>query len=180
MIVDVHYHFIHRLPTDRDLRGIAELFSELADRWAGIRKSLDEVMSIYRDYGDDVECDKLVKRMEESGIDITVINLIDNIDEGLDNEQIMRINECCSKAAAKHPGRIIALAGTDPRRADAPALFRKCIEEFDRSIHSVLPDKSQNCMVIIRCFNCGHLNEEGWKFCKSCGSPLRNLPEVDD
>ena len=129
MIIDVHYHFV-RLPTDEGMaRNMLEGLLVGAER-LGMKKPLDEVMPLYRDYMDDSECDKLVKRMDASGINVTVINVVDNINFGLDNERIMRINRYCSKAAAKHPGRIIALAGIDPRRPDAPALFRQCIEEF--------------------------------------------------
>ena len=130
MIVDVHYHFM-LWPADEDIaRTMVEGLLLLGER-AGIKKSVDEVIPILKDYMDDIECNKLVKRMDESGIDVTVINVVDNVDVGLDNERIMRINEDCAKAAAKHPGRIIALAGIDPRRPDAPALFRRCIEEFN-------------------------------------------------
>ena len=97
---------------------------------AGIKKSIEEVLSRYKDYMDDVECDKLVKRMDGNGIDVTAVCIVDNVDAGLDNERIMRINGYCAKAAARHPGRIISLAGIDPRRPDAPALLRQCIEEF--------------------------------------------------
>jgi hypothetical protein len=98
---------------------------------AGVKKSVDEVMPLFRDYMDDIECDKLIKRMDDSGIDATVVNVVDNVNFGFDNERIMRINGYCSRAAAKHPGRIIPLAGIDPRRPDAPALFRRCIEELN-------------------------------------------------
>jgi len=98
---------------------------------AGVKKSLDEAMPVLRDHMDDVECDKLVKRMDDSGVDVTVINVVDNVDFGFDNERTIRINGHCSRAAAKQPGRIIPLAGIDPRRPDAPALFRRCIEEFN-------------------------------------------------
>jgi len=129
VIIDVHYHFV-RLPADEGMaRNMLEGLLSGAER-LGMKKSLDEVMPLYRDYMDDTQCDKLVKRMDASGINITVINVVDNIDFGLDNERVMHINRYCSKAAAKHPGRIIALAGIDPRRPDAPALFRQCIEEF--------------------------------------------------
>jgi hypothetical protein len=97
---------------------------------AGIKKSVDEAMPLYRDYINDPDGDKLVKRMDESGIDVTVLNIVDNIDFGFDNERILRINQYCAQAAAKHPERLIALAGIDPRRAEAPALFRQCITEF--------------------------------------------------
>ncbi len=129
MIIDVHYHFIG-LADEKIIRDRAAGWLVVAER-AGVKKSLDEVMPVYRDYIDDLECDKLVRRMDGNGIDITVINVVDNIGRGFDNEFIIHLNENCSKAAAKHPGRIIPLAGIDPRRPDAPALFRKCIEEFN-------------------------------------------------
>lgn len=129
MIIDGHYHFI-RLPADeKSAESMAAWW--LLEAEAGIKKSLDEVMPFYQNYMNDPELDKLVKRMDENGIDVTVVNVVDNINFGLDNERIMRINERCSQAAAKHPGRIIALAGIDPRRPDAPALFRKCLREFN-------------------------------------------------
>ena len=61
MIVDAHYHSV-RLPADDNIaRTMMEgLFAD-AER-AGIKKSVDEVMPVLRDYMDDVECDKLVKR----------------------------------------------------------------------------------------------------------------------
>jgi len=129
LIIDVHYHFV-RLPADEGMAN--NMLEELlvSTERLGMKKSLDEVMPLYRDYMDDTQCDKLIKRMDASGVNITVINVVDNINFGLDNERTMHINRYCSKAAAKHPGRIIALAGIDPRRPDAPALFRECIEEF--------------------------------------------------
>ena len=129
MIIDVHYHFM-RLPPDENIaRTMTEVLLRDGER-AGVKKSVDEVLPIYRDLMDDVECDKLVKRMDENGIDVTAVIIVDNVDFGLDNERVMRINEYCAKAATKHPGRLISMAGIDPRRPEAPALFRRCIEEF--------------------------------------------------
>ena len=130
MIIDVHYHS-GPLPADEN---VAKRFVEwlLADpARLGISKTVDDVMPIYQDYTDDAECDKLIGRMDEAGIDVTVILNVDSVNFGLDNASIMRRNEECSQKAAKHPGRLIALAGIDPRRPDAPALFRQCIEEFN-------------------------------------------------
>lgn len=130
MIIDVHYHLV-RWPADENVaRPMVERLLVDPVR-LGISKTIDEVTPIYRDYMDDVKCDKLVKRMDGSGIDITAICVVDNVDRGLDNKSIMHINEICSEAAANHPRRIIALAGIDPRRPDAPALFRQCVEEFN-------------------------------------------------
>lgn len=129
MIIDVHYHFM-RLPANEDTaRTMIEGLLRDGER-AGIKKSVEETLPIYRDIMDDMECDKLVKRMDENGIDVTAVIIVDNVDFGFDNERIMRINEYCAKAVAKHPGRLISMAGIDPRRPDAPALFRRCIEEF--------------------------------------------------
>ncbi len=130
MIIDAHYHSL-RLPADEErARNFIAGFLLEAER-AGIKKSLDEVMPLYRDIMDDAEGDKLVQRMDKNGIDITIVNVIDNIDFGFDNERVMRINGYCAKLSAKHPARIIALAGIDPRRPVAPALFRRCITELD-------------------------------------------------
>lgn len=130
MIVDIHYHFI-RFPADENVaRNMIEGLLTDGER-AGVKKSVDEVLPIYRDIMDDMAGDKLVKRMDENGIDVTAVIIVDNVNFGFDNERIMRINEYCARAAANHPGRLISLAGIDPRRPDAPALFRRCIEEFN-------------------------------------------------
>ena len=60
------------------------MVKNMVERWlpdgerAGVKKTVDEVIPIYRDYIDDIECDKLIKRMDESGIDITVVDVVDN------------------------------------------------------------------------------------------------------
>ena len=129
MIIDVHYHFM-RLPSDEKLAaGMVSRLLEDAGR-AGSKKSIEEVMPVYQDYMDDIEGDKLVKRMDDNGTDVTAVCVVDNVDAGLNNERIMNVNERCAKAAARHPGRIMALAGIDPRRPDAPALLRQCIEKL--------------------------------------------------
>lgn len=128
LIIDVHYHFM-RLPADETAaRNMASGLLLDAAR-TGFTKPLEEVMPAYRDLMDDIEADKLVRRMDESGIDVTAVCVVDNMDL-LDDERIMRINEYCARAAARHPGRLISLAGVDPRRPEAPALFRRCIEDL--------------------------------------------------
>ncbi len=129
MIVDVHYHFIQLPADEKDARVMVEGLLLDGER-TGVKKSVDEAMPIYRDYMDDGGCDKLVRRMDEDGIDVTAINVVDDINYGFDDEYIMQFNKLCAGAAAKHPGRIISLAGIDPRRHDAPALVRTCIEEL--------------------------------------------------
>ena len=129
MIIDVHYHSMP-LPTDDDTAKSLVSWMLADPERLGISKTVEEVMPIYRDLMDDPGCDKLVMRMDKAGIDITIINVVDNVDFGDDNTTIMHRNEDCAKIAAKHPQRIIALAGVDPRRPEAPALFRKYIQEL--------------------------------------------------
>jgi predicted TIM-barrel fold metal-dependent hydrolase len=102
----------------------------VAKRWTGISKPLKDVMPLYQDYLDDFYCDKLVKRMDDSGIDVTAINVVDDLDKGMSDEQILQINKDCSEAAKQHPRRLLALAGIDPRRKDAPDLIRQCIKDY--------------------------------------------------
>jgi len=119
-----------RLPAgDNIARDIASGWLLDAER-TGVKKSLDEMLPAYRDLMDDPDCDKLVSRMDKNGIDITVICVVDSVDYGANDDRILRVNSVCAGAAAKHPGRLLSLAGIDPRRPEAPALLRRCIEEF--------------------------------------------------
>jgi len=133
MIIDTHYHY-WRLPTDENTaRGIvAGLLEDTARN--GINGNVDEVLPVVRDLMNDPECDKLVRRMDADGIGTTVLLVMDNADiPGFTSDRLLRVNESCARAAAKHSGRLIALAGIDPRRPDAPALFRRCLTDFKMS-----------------------------------------------
>ena len=129
MIVDVHYHYMRLPGNETAARNMASGLLLDAER-SGVKKPLEEALPVYRDLMDDPECDKLVARMDENGIDVTAVCVVDSVDYGMDNERIMRVNGYCARAAAKHAGRLISLAGIDPRRPDAPALFRRTIEEL--------------------------------------------------
>jgi len=119
-----------RLPADDALAQNMALGLLLDAERTGVKRSLEDVLPAYRDMLDDIECDKLVKRMDASGIDVTAICVVDNVDFGADNDRLLRVNELCARAAARHPGRLISLAGVDPRRQEAPALLRRCVEDF--------------------------------------------------
>ena len=133
MIIDTHYHYWHLPADEKAARGIvAGLLEDTARN--GVRGTVDEVLPVLRDLMDDQDCDKLVKRMDRDGIDLTVLLVMDNADiPGFTGDRLLRINENCARAAARHPGRLIALAGVDPRRPDAPALFRRCLTDFRMS-----------------------------------------------
>ncbi len=130
MIIDTHYHY-WRLPQDDGAarRIVAGLLEDCARN--GVYGTVDEVLPQLRDLMNDPDCDKLVARMDRDGIDATVLLVMDNADiPVLTSERVLRMNEACARAAARHPGRLISLAGVDPRRPDAPALFRSCVVDL--------------------------------------------------
>ena len=129
MIIDIHYHYIRMSSGTESSNNTIKGWFELAE-CMGFKGSVDKYIPEVSDMVDDPECDKLVERMERNGIDRTVICYVDNFDNGSANEKIMLSNEICAQAAAKHTDKLIALAGIDPRRPDAPALLRRCLTEF--------------------------------------------------
>lgn len=129
MIIDIHYHYIRMTPNTESSLNVMNHWLEDADR-AGFTGPTDRYIPEVSSLIDDPECDKLVKRMEQNGIDMTAICYVDNYDYGSVNEKIMLSNEMCAKAAGKHPDQLIALAGIDPRRPDAPSLLHRCFTEF--------------------------------------------------
>lgn len=130
MIVDVHYHYFGRFPTDEAIaRRMVQGLLDDGER-AGMKKTVDEILPVFRDMVEDPEGDKLVRRMDEAGIDVTAICVVDNVEMGAADDRILTYNERCAAVAAKHPGRLISLAGIDPRRPEAPSMFRQCITDF--------------------------------------------------
>jgi predicted TIM-barrel fold metal-dependent hydrolase len=129
VIVDVHYHYLKRPADETRSRILIDSLIEQATR-LNIKRPYDEVFGLYYDYLQDDDGNKLVKRMDASGIDVSVICVVDNYSDGLPDERVLRVNEKCAQAAARHPGRLISLAGIDPRRSNAPSLFRKCLTDF--------------------------------------------------
>jgi hypothetical protein len=95
----------------------------------GITRSFDELMPGFRERRDDPTGNHLIERMDEAGIDITALCVVDAVQAGGD-EQALAMNEGCAEYASQHPKRMIALASVDPRRANAPAMLRRCLTEF--------------------------------------------------
>jgi predicted TIM-barrel fold metal-dependent hydrolase len=68
--------------------------------------------------------------MDEAGIDKAVLFYSDDIGNGHSDDVLLEINRHVSRISERHPGRIIPFASVDPRRAEAPELLRRCIEEY--------------------------------------------------
>lgn len=132
MIIDVHYHTGMRFPNENAARAFTRFILETCE-CTGYSKPFDEIYLQIHDMADDEEGDKLVKRMAQNGIDKTVVCIVDNFATGTPTENIMRLNELCAAMAKNHPGKLISLASIDPRRPEAPALLRHCLEEYKMS-----------------------------------------------
>lgn len=129
MIVDVHYHLIPMLPEElvehlvEDPMRTARIMGKKVDKRALIKKASET-------YADPTG-EKLIASMDEAGIDFTCICAVDNADtEVLTPELAQTQNRIIGEIAQKHPKRLMALAGIDPRRPTAPDMMKQCFEEF--------------------------------------------------
>ncbi|MCL4535017.1 MAG: amidohydrolase family protein [Bacteroidetes bacterium] len=133
MIIDFHYHFPHKPMTEGDL---AERARTMASNYgAGGRNGLpltaQEIMERLRVLNaPDPDGSRLLSRMDEANIDITVVVAMDRWAEFPDEAAVLAANKTCADWVGQHPDRLIAFAGVDPRRKDAPGLLRRCIEEY--------------------------------------------------
>jgi predicted TIM-barrel fold metal-dependent hydrolase len=129
MIVDVHYHFMPMVTEQvadrlaRDVLRSAQIIGKPIDKEAFCKQAVET-------YSDPTG-DRLIQSMDEAGIDFTCICAVDNSgNENLTAEVIRSYNKLLGEVAQKHPHRLMAFAGVDPRRPGAPDLMRQCFEEF--------------------------------------------------
>jgi uncharacterized protein len=133
MIIDSHHHMVPLKMNEGQIAGQAEhLFNNFGGgaRSSRIERSVEDIKRAILSYGPDPNGEKLLQRMDQTGIDVTVLCETDNINLGLSNEEILSNNRICANIAAGSHGKIIALAGIDPRRKEATKLFRVCIEDY--------------------------------------------------
>lgn len=129
MIVDVHYHLIPMLPDemvdhllDDPIRAL-RIMGKPVDREALARKASEA-------YADPTG-EKLLASMDSAGIDFTCICAVDNADNELLTAELAQMqNQAVGAIAQSNPDRVMALAGVDPRRADAPDMLKRCFEEY--------------------------------------------------
>lgn len=129
MIIDVHYHLMPQVTeararlTIRHALRAAEIMGRVVDPEALVKKALGT--------WEDPTGERLVAFMDETGIDLTLICQVDNVDNPAVTEKgAMEANRLLGRIAQRYPGRVLALAGVDPRRPAAPDMMRQCFEEF--------------------------------------------------
>src|SRR3989337_819725 len=133
MIIDAHHHALPLTYDEKQITQEAEYRYKTygpGARAGGVQVSLEEVRKRVASYAPDSHGEKLLERMAHEGIDATVLLVTDNMELGKTDEELLNDNRICAGIAKESNGKIIPLAGVDPRRAKAPELFRRCIEEF--------------------------------------------------
>jgi len=129
MIIDVHFHFMPRVKEE----GIANTVEHVlrAAQIMGVKTDREAIMKKALETWGDATGEGLIALMDEAGIDLTVICMVDNADNELLKPEIMqRGNKRIGEVAQRFPGRVMALAGVDPRRPEAPDMMKQCFEEF--------------------------------------------------
>ncbi|TFG29532.1 MAG: amidohydrolase [Promethearchaeota archaeon] len=131
MIIDVHYHSIpYSLPAERINMMIEEWPMRIA-KIMGIEVQKEILIPRAQELWGDLDGSKMIKLMNESGIDFTVICNVDNSTiEGATVDKVQEINKRVGNIAKEYPDRVMALAGVDPRRLDALEMLKQCFEEF--------------------------------------------------
>ena len=132
MIIDFHYHYPIQKIKEADALNRARSHIAVWHRSANIRQEapLSEMAEARVDISDDPNCAKLMRRMEEAGIDLTVILPLDVDCKKMDETSIMAYQKACADVAGKNPNKLIAFASINPYRKNAPELFRRCILEY--------------------------------------------------
>jgi len=129
MIIDVHYHLMPKL-SEKMVRNLAHTAIRAAKV---MEKKIDPETIITKasETCADPTGERLIADMDNSGIDLTVICMVDNASiVQLKPENMQKGNRIIGDIARKYPDRVMALAGIDPRRPEAPDMLRQCFEEF--------------------------------------------------
>ena len=129
MIVDVHYHLIPMLPEEmiegliRDPMRAAQI--------TGKKITKDQILKMALDEYQDPDGEKTLRSMEEAGVDFTLVCAVDNAgNPDITAELVQAQNQMVGNIAQKHPKKLMALAGVDPRRPQGPDMLKQCFEEF--------------------------------------------------
>jgi predicted TIM-barrel fold metal-dependent hydrolase len=129
MIIDVHYHLLPKLP-EKVVRNLAH-YAILAAKVMGKKTDPETIIKKASETWPDPTGERLIALMEDSGIDLTLICMVDNADiVQLKPEIMQKGNRIIGDIARNNPGRVMALAGIDPRRPQAPDMLKQCFEEF--------------------------------------------------
>lgn len=126
MIVDIHHHFVQGFPEEK-LDLLFEFVTHVAKR---IGKSIDRENFVTKAKADweDPTGERLIRWMDESGIDFTCLCNVDHFQH--DHNKAQHKNRLLGQIVQKNPKRLMAFAAVDPRRPNAQDMVKECFEEF--------------------------------------------------
>ena len=132
VIIDVHYH----LRTDDN--GLDAESIEWRVNWLaslstkmGVKVSADQIRKQIVETLVDPDGEQMLQWMDETGVDVVVAFPVDNI-EGpyAEEDAIIKWTKAVADIANRNPDKVVAFAGVDPRRKNAPQLLKRYVEEF--------------------------------------------------
>ncbi len=131
MIIDGHCHISssYFIPPEF-YKGLA-LNIQVKLRATGIEKSLSTILDMFEKGNKDHMGDRLIKEMDSSGIDMSVL-LLPDFSYVMDTQlSIAEMFSCHYDILKKHPDRFFVFAGVDPRwGSDGIDLFEKGVKEY--------------------------------------------------
>ena len=129
MIIDTHHHQILSA-SDEKIRSIlmdSVRFSKIAFNHVDV----DHLFQKAKKTWPDPDGKKLLAWMDKSGLDFTLICGVDIMEEKELTPEVVRTqNKTIADIAKKHPDRVAALAGVDPRRDNAVDMVKEYMEKF--------------------------------------------------
>ena len=129
MIIDSHYHYMTGMSEKAAAEMVELVFHEAVK--LGMNPDHETLLRTAAQTWGDPLADRLIGKMDEAGIDVTIAVNVDNSNFPLVTpEKIQMQNRMLGEAVLRHPGRIIGLAGIDPRRPEAAEMARACFEEY--------------------------------------------------
>jgi uncharacterized protein len=129
MLIDSHYHFLARI-TEKAAAGMVAMMVHAANK-LGLNPDYEAWLKTALETWGDPLGDRLIEKMDESGIDVTVAVNVDDFNlKKLTCEKMQEQNRILGEAVQRHSGRIIGLAGIDPRRPEAVDMARVCLGEY--------------------------------------------------
>ena len=131
MVIDVHYHLLVEDWLPEAWWDVITIIYVNALKEMGMEMTKEAVKTNILDNFWDPEGDKLVAQMDDAGINKTVILPQDlGLAMGEPKVPVEEQNKAYSEVQKKHPDRVIAFAGVDPRRPGAVELMERAINEW--------------------------------------------------
>ena len=132
LVVDCHMHIMEPDWNPRNVsNGMGDSWARQV-RWFEPPQSDPEYFVRAWAESPDGRGDKAVARMDEAGVDVSVMMPMDH-GVGLGEEGVIPIaekNRLCAEAADRHRGRLFTFCGVDPRRGDALEILRRGVDEW--------------------------------------------------